>query len=128
VVHLVLTLQAESSLQLQIQTLPMLGIGNKTLKKGHQEAYLEVTPHCPLSDSIRHVRRETIIGPTGGSRAGAIASSDLVGVVQTHEVTQDRINLPFMACALEHSVLPLATRQMCKTASISINNHYRLRI
>jgi hypothetical protein len=30
--------------------------------------------------------------------------------VQTHEVSQDSINLPFMACSLERSVLPLAAR------------------
>jgi hypothetical protein len=98
------------------------------LKKDDQKTYLEVAPHYPLSGSIHHVRRKSIIGPTGGRRAGSISPSDVVGVVQTHEVTQDNINLPFMVCSLECSVLPLDARQFCKTVSISINNYYILRI
>jgi hypothetical protein len=128
VVQLVLTRQAESSLRIQIHALPKSSIMNKTLKKGDQKAYPKVTPHCPLSGSICRVGRKTVIGPTGSRRAGVITLSDPVGVVPMHDVTQDSINLPFMACALKHSVLPLAARQMCKTVSISINNHYRLRI
>jgi hypothetical protein len=46
-VHLVLTLQAESSLQFQIQAFPKSDVKNKTLKKGDQKAYPEVAPHCP---------------------------------------------------------------------------------
>jgi hypothetical protein len=103
-------------------------VRDKTLKKDDQKAYPEVAPHCPLSGFIHCIGRKSVISPRGGRRAGAIAPSDLTGVVQTHEITQDNINLSFMACALERSVLPLAARQICKTVSISINNHYRLRI
>jgi hypothetical protein len=46
------------------------------------------------------------MGPTSDRRAGAIALSDLAWIVQTHEITQDTINLPFMASALKRSVLP----------------------
>jgi hypothetical protein len=105
-------------------------VRNKTLKTDDQKAYPEVAPHYPLRGFISHVRRKSIISPTGGRRAGAIAPSDLARVVQMHEVTQDNINLSFMVCALKRSVLPLAVRQMCRTISLSttINNHYRLRI
>jgi hypothetical protein len=128
VVHLVLTLEAESSLHFKIQALPKSGVRYKTLKKDYQKTYLKVATHCSLSGSIRRIGRKTVIGSTGGRRTGVIAPSDLTGVVQMHEVIQDNINLPFMACALERSVLPLVARKMCKTVSISINNHYKLRI
>jgi hypothetical protein len=99
-------------MQFQIQALPKLGVRNKTLRKDDQKAYSEVTPRCPLSGSICHVRRKTVIDPIGGKRVGVIPPSDLAGVVQMHKVTEDNINLPFMTCALERSVLPLAARQM----------------
>jgi hypothetical protein len=98
------------------------------MKRGDQKAYLEVTPHCPLSISICRVGRKTVIGPIGGNRTGITATRDLTRVVQMHEVAQDDINLSFMACSVEHSVLPLVARQMCKTISININNHYGLGI
>jgi hypothetical protein len=98
------------------------------LKNDDKKAYPEVAQHCPLNGTIRRIRRKSVIGPTSGRRASAIAPGDLARVVQMHEVTQDSINLPFMACALERSVLPLAARQMCKIVSISNNNHYILRI
>jgi hypothetical protein len=80
------------------------------------------------SGFIGRVGRKSIIHPRGGRRTGVIALSDLVRVVQTHEVPQDSINLPSMAYALESSVPPLTRIQICKTVSISINNHCRLRI
>jgi hypothetical protein len=52
----------------------------------------------------------------------------MILVVQTHEVTKDKIDMPFMPRALECSALECSVGQMRKTVSISINNHYRLRI
>jgi hypothetical protein len=63
------------------------------LKKDDQKAYPEVAPHCPLSVSIRRIRRKTTIGPTSGSRTSVTAPRDLARVVQMHEVTQDSINV-----------------------------------
>jgi hypothetical protein len=54
---------------------------DKTLKKDDQKAYPEVTPHCPLSGSICRVESKSVVGPTSGRRAGAIAPSDLTRVV-----------------------------------------------
>jgi hypothetical protein len=79
-----------------------------------KKAYPEVAPHYPLRGFISRVRRKSIISPTGGRRAGAIAPSDLARVVQMHEVTQDNINLSFMVCAIKRVellalALPLIT-------------------
>jgi hypothetical protein len=70
------------------------------MKKDDKKAYLEVTPHFPLSGSIRRVGSKSVIKPRSGRRDGAIAPSDLAKVVQMHEVTQDTINLPFIASAM----------------------------
>jgi hypothetical protein len=58
-------------------------VRDKTLKKSYSEA----APHCLVSGSIRHIRSKSIVSPTSGRRAGAIALSDLARVVHTHEVT-----------------------------------------
>jgi hypothetical protein len=126
VVHLVLMLQVESSLQFQIQALQKSHVKNKTLKKGNQKAYPKVAPHCPLSGSIRRVGRMIVISQTCGSRAGITTLRELSRAVQLHEVTQDSINLPFMDCAIKCSVLPLVVGQICKIASNTINNRSRL--
>jgi hypothetical protein len=98
---------------------------------------LALGPNCSLWKLIRvtisyslhmSVGRKTIIDTTSASRTLRVATRDLARIVQTHEVTQDNINLTFIACAIEHSFLPLATSQMCKTISFSINNHYGLRM
>jgi hypothetical protein len=62
-------------------------VRDKTLKKDDQKAYPEVSPHCPLSGSIRHVMSKSVVGPTCGRRGGAIAPSDLARVVHTDEIT-----------------------------------------
>jgi hypothetical protein len=98
------------------------------LKKDDQKGYPEFAAHCPLSDSIRRVVSKSVVGPASGRRGGAIALSDLARVVHTDEVIQDTVDLPLMACALKRGVLPRVARQMCTTVSISMNNHYRLRI
>jgi hypothetical protein len=56
---------------------------DKTLKKLIQKS-LHTTP---LSCSIRRVGSKSVVSPTSGRRAGAIAPSDLARVVHTHEVT-----------------------------------------
>jgi hypothetical protein len=70
-------------------------VRDKTLKKDDQKAYPEVTPHCPLSGSIRCVRSKSVASLASGRRAGAIGLSDLARVVHTHEVIQNSIDLPF---------------------------------
>jgi hypothetical protein len=60
---------------------------DKTLKKDDRKAYPEVTPHCPLSSFIHHVRSKSVVVPASGRRGGAIALSDLARVVHTDVVT-----------------------------------------
>jgi hypothetical protein len=81
-------------------------VRDKTLEKDDQKAYPQVAPHCPLNGSIHHVRSKSVVGTASGRRASAIAPSVLTRVVHTHEVTQDTIDLPLMACASECGVLP----------------------
>jgi hypothetical protein len=60
---------------------------------------------APLSGSIHRDGSKSVVDPASGKRAGATTLSDLARVVHTHEVTQDTIDLPLMACALERGVL-----------------------
>jgi hypothetical protein len=62
-------------------------IRDKTLKKDGRKAYPEVAPHCPISSYIRRIQRKSVVISASGRRGGAIASSDLAGVVHTDEVT-----------------------------------------
>jgi hypothetical protein len=62
-------------------------IKGETLKKDDQKAYLEVSPHYPLSGYIRHVRSKSVVIPASGRRGGAIVPSDLARVVHKDEVT-----------------------------------------
>jgi hypothetical protein len=50
------------------------------------------------------------------------ATRDIIGVVQTYEVTQENIYLSLMFSALEGCDLSLSARQMWKTISISNRN------
>jgi hypothetical protein len=56
------------------------------LKNDDQKTYLEVIPHFPLSDYIRHVGRKNVVILASGMRGGDIAPSDLTRVVHTDEV------------------------------------------
>jgi hypothetical protein len=86
VVPHVFALQAESSLQFQIQAKSGAS-GDKTLKTGDRKAYLEIAPHCSLSSYIHRVESQSIVVPASGRRGAANASSDLTRVVHTDEVT-----------------------------------------
>jgi hypothetical protein len=57
------------------------------LKKGDQNAYLEIAPHYPLSSFIHRAGRKSVIILRGGKRTDTIIPSDLTGVVQAQEVT-----------------------------------------
>jgi hypothetical protein len=74
------------------------------LKNDDQKTHPEVGPHYPLSGSICHTVRKSVVSPASGRRGGAITPTDHARVVHMGEVTYN-IDLPLMAYALKRGAL-----------------------